>query len=565
VAGTGAVQALAALGAAATTIAVLTGGMVTAAPSGPSAAGGAMTASGPLAAAYPEASSTVELAPGIDEITDVVFGDDALYVVSTNDSNADIHRRPLTPTAAGTYAGDLTLVGQTLPYNVIAEHDGTVAYLRASDQTLVLEDAAGNETVPSWGGGGKFGQGVVDLSSAWVVGRDASGWERLWDRQTGTEIPIGELAGLPAEFPYHRVGWAFVTDDRVLWGMDSFNAAQDRFTGIYTMALDDDGAAGPVTTIDTAIRLENGDGAVLQPRGLEGGLLAWSRADCVGTACDLTLRWFSAAPYMGTPIEMTVVGEWLQSLDGTTIASVGGYPAVVVNWYTLGADDAAYLRSVDLPGPPPGMDDRFVAYEDGAGGWLLSDATGAPLTDGAPISFSDVQPGHLFYDDIMWLAENGITGGYPDGTFRPNASVNRDAMAAFLYRMDHDGARAPACTTAAFTDVPASHPFCGEIAWLASTGITTGWPDGTFRPSQAVTREAMAAFLYRFDHGPGRAPACTYSPFGDVLASHPFCGEIAWMAEQGISTGWVDGTFRPSLTIERQAMAAFLHRFATRN
>lgn len=52
-----------------------------------------------------------------------------------------------------------------------------------------------------------------------------------------------------------------------------------------------------------------------------------------------------------------------------------------------------------------------------------------------------------------------------------------------------------------FSDVPSSHPFHGDIDWLASTGITTGFADGTFRAGQPVTRQAMAAFLRRYAAG----------------------------------------------------------------
>jgi hypothetical protein len=76
------------------------------------------------------------------------------------------------------------------------------------------------------------------------------------------------------------------------------------------------------------------------------------------------------------------------------------------------------------------------------------------------------------------------------------------AMAVFLYRFSGNPNGAdPACTggSAPFTDVALSHPFCGEIQWLASTGITTGYPDGTFKPAANVQRMAMAAFLHRYD------------------------------------------------------------------
>ena len=187
------------------------------------------------------------------------------------------------------------------------------------------------------------------------------------------------------------------------------------------------------------------------------------------------------------------------------------------------------------------------------------------LVGGPLMEFSDVPPGHPFYADIMWMLENGLTTGYADGTFRGLWSVNRDAMAAFLYRYVNGTTPAPDCTVAPFSDVPISHPFCGEIAWLADTGITTGFPDGTYRPATPVTREAMAAFLYRLHFGAGAEAAdCTVTPFSDVAIAHPFCGEIAWLATTApvpVSTGWPDGTFRPGLSIERQAMAAYLFRY----
>lgn len=67
-------------------------------------------------------------------------------------------------------------------------------------------------------------------------------------------------------------------------------------------------------------------------------------------------------------------------------------------------------------------------------------------------------------------------------------------MAAHLHRLY--GGATPA-RPASFTDVGPDHPFATEIAWLAETGITTGWSDGTFRPHEPVARDAMAAIMHR--------------------------------------------------------------------
>jgi len=554
----------------ATLAGLVTGALVTTVLAGPAASTPAPAA---LRMAFPEDLATVALVPAATDLGDVQIADDAVYYLERGSSSTALWRRPITTAPAGTYLGAPTAIAELEQGGYFAQHEGTVAYPRRVDNQLVLRDASGTETTPAWGGSGRFGQGVTDLSDDWIVGRDASGWVRLFNRHTGTEIPLGDLAEVPAEFVYHAVDLAYATDTRVVWSMALWTETT-AFTGTYTVALDaddPDGVVGPVTVLGAGARtLDTYPATYYSAEGVDGDLVVWSVTHCeTASSCGTTLSWYRGAPYTGPPAELDfAMSDWLFALEGTTFSVVTGYPAVVVEWYDLAGAASTPTRTLEIPGYIDAINARFVVYTHGlVGGAWFSDATGAAVSDqGLPTPpFSDVRPGDAFYADIVWLVDQGITGGYSDGTFRPGASVNRDAMAAFLYRMDHDGARAPSCTTAAFTDVPASHPFCGEIAWLASTGITTGWPDGTFRPSQAVTREAMAAFLYRFDHGPGRAPACTYSPFGDVLASHPFCGEIAWMAEQGISTGWVDGTFRPSLTIERQAMAAFLHRFATRN
>ena len=112
-----------------------------------------------------------------------------------------------------------------------------------------------------------------------------------------------------------------------------------------------------------------------------------------------------------------------------------------------------------------------------------------------------------------------------------------------------------------FTDVAADNPFVDDIVWLKQRGITAGWSDGTFRPTDGIERQAMAAFLYRAAGSP-EVQLPKSSPFTDVNPGDPFYKEIVWAQQQGITTGWPDGTFRPKDGIERQAMAAFLHRYS---
>ncbi len=176
--------------------------------------------------------------------------------------------------------------------------------------------------------------------------------------------------------------------------------------------------------------------------------------------------------------------------------------------------------------------------------------------------FPDVPRDAAFATDIGWLRWMAITTGYADGTFRPANSQARDAMAAFMYRSSGSPAYTPPAVSP-FTDVPTNHPFYKEISWLAQNQVSTGYADGTYRPADPIARDAMAAFLYRLAGRPAYTPPAT-SPFVDVSPAQAFYKEICWLAAMGVSSGWAlpDGTraYQPYSFITRDAMAAFLHR-----
>ena len=183
-----------------------------------------------------------------------------------------------------------------------------------------------------------------------------------------------------------------------------------------------------------------------------------------------------------------------------------------------------------------------------------------PLTGGdnrtlTNVSYNDIA-GNLFENDIIKLEEKSITTGYPDGGFHPLESIERGAMAAYLYRLAGSPEfEAPA--ESPFSDVPTTHPFYKEIAWLKATGITTGWEDGTFRPEESINREAMAVFFYRAAGSPEVRQKATFTD----VSGNPFAKEISWFQFSKLSTGWPDSTFRPHDSVKRDAMAAYMMRY----
>jgi|GEM_PF-6246254 len=190
-----------------------------------------------------------------------------------------------------------------------------------------------------------------------------------------------------------------------------------------------------------------------------------------------------------------------------------------------------------------------------------------PATVTAPgfQGYTDVPADNPFEAPIHWLSYRGLTTGYLDHTFRPSATLTRQAFAALFARYATGGAALPRCPAppvpSPFTDVTWTNAFCEAIAWMKDTGLTTGYPDGSFQPTAPMTRQALAAFLARQAAGGAPIPPCTAAPFTDVPVDHPHCPAIAWLADAGLTRGYADGTFRPASPVTRQAAASQLYQF----
>lgn len=221
---------------------------------------------------------------------------------------------------------------------------------------------------------------------------------------------------------------------------------------------------------------------------------------------------------------------------------------------TQPADPSPAPKPIDSPKPAPEPKPTNPSVP------VPAPEPSTPTVPSVKSPFKDVTADNPFAADIAWLQQQNITTGWPDGTFRPYDQIERQAVAAFLYRAAGNPTvqlpeRSP------FTDVKPSDPFYKEIVWAYQRGITTGWSDGTFRPHAAIERQAMAAFLYRAAGRP-EVQLPKNSPFVDVNPGDPFYKEIVWAQQRKITTGWSNRTFRPHDAIERQAVAAFLHRYS---
>ncbi|WP_167859536.1 Ig-like domain repeat protein [Paenibacillus cymbidii] len=147
--------------------------------------------------------------------------------------------------------------------------------------------------------------------------------------------------------------------------------------------------------------------------------------------------------------------------------------------------------------------------------------------------------------------------GYEDGTFRPNNSVTRAELAAIIARVFHKEAGTPADD---FSDVTDSHWAQADIAQAARMGVLDGYPDGSFKPEQPITRGEMATVAVRLLSGQTTGQAAA---FADV-AGHWAQTAIGQAAAAGVIDGYEDGTFRPDAALTRAEAVAMINKLLGR-
>lgn len=175
--------------------------------------------------------------------------------------------------------------------------------------------------------------------------------------------------------------------------------------------------------------------------------------------------------------------------------------------------------------------------------------------------FIDVSNGDWFRDDVAYVYQNGLMQGVADGEFRPNQTTTRGMIVTILYRLEGSPRITEGCP---FADVRKGS-YCEKAAtWAAQNGIVKGYSAAAFGPNDAITREQMAAILYRFADWrgydvSGRAELGKYADAGRISK---FAREsLAWANAMGFITGNTATTLNPSGSASRAQAAAILHRF----
>ena len=182
----------------------------------------------------------------------------------------------------------------------------------------------------------------------------------------------------------------------------------------------------------------------------------------------------------------------------------------------------------------------------------------------APVSglpFKDVKSADWFYNDVKYVYEKGMMAGTAADVFAPNATTTRAMIVTILYRLEGS----PAVTgTSAFVDVPAGQWYTDAVNWAAANQIVKGTSATTFAPNASITREQMAAILYRYAQYKGydvtkQADLSGYSDNGQVSAYAK--DALAWANAAKLINGVTNTTLAPQGNATRAQVSAILHRF----
>ena len=538
--------------------------------------------------------------PALPSSVNVRYTDGSVKVVPvTWDAHDWAAQKPGTVTLSGTVSGTslkataVVTVTQR-PYNVTFDSNGgsAVAAAKVEYGKPVAEPAAPSRTgytFAGWytakGGGSKYDftkpvTADMTLYARWTVNKytvafDANGGSAVAAATVEYGQKVTEPAA-PSRTGYTFNGWFTaktggakfdfgkpITADVTLYAQWTANK--------YSVTFDSNGGSAVA-----AAKVEYGKPVAEPAAPSRTGytFAGWYTAKGGGSKYDFTKP---------VTADMTLYARWTVNKYTVAFDANGGS--------AVKSATVEHGKTVVKPADPTRTNYTFT-------GWYTAKSGGAKFDFAKPITsnvtvFAQWQPRIVFRDvnnmtphreDIVWLADNGISTGWlmPDGTyeFRGMDTVKRQDMAAFLRRLAAKygiaGAKdfkPVAADWKRFKDVNSKTPHAEDILWLAKSGISTGWQetDGswTFRGMDTVKRQDMAAFLYRLADRAGKASGVTpKTDFTDVTDGTPHYKDVQWLGGSGISQGYRNANgswrFEGMTSVYRQDMAAFLHRLNNR-
>ena len=176
--------------------------------------------------------------------------------------------------------------------------------------------------------------------------------------------------------------------------------------------------------------------------------------------------------------------------------------------------------------------------------------------------FTDVNEGDWFYDVVLYAYDNGLMTGVSATEFAPNQTTTRGMIVSMLARLEG----VTSAEDAGFADVAANDWYATAVNWAASVGVVNGYEDNTFRPNAPITREQMAAILYNYADYKGYdvSARADLSDYADAESISSWAEDVlAWANAEGLINGMTATTIDPQGATTRAQTAAMFERFLT--
>ena len=223
--------------------------------------------------------------------------------------------------------------------------------------------------------------------------------------------------------------------------------------------------------------------------------------------------------------------------------------------FTFKPDKGYRVKDVKVDGKSVGAVTTYTVNE-----LTVSTRIEVEFTNGT-LPFTDVLESDWFYDDVVFAYENGLFAGTSDTTFSPNTSMTRAMLVTVLYRLEGQ----PAVSgRSGFADVQYNGYYEDAVTWAADNGIVNGTSTSTFSPNANVTREQMAAILYRYAQYKkyNTAASSSLNSFSDHTSVSGYAvASLQWSVAEKLVNG-SNGKLMPTGNASRAQVAAILHRFA---
>ena len=176
------------------------------------------------------------------------------------------------------------------------------------------------------------------------------------------------------------------------------------------------------------------------------------------------------------------------------------------------------------------------------------------------LPFSDAGRGDWYYTAVQFVYANRMMSGTAGDSFSPNTPTTRGMIVTILHRLEGS----PTGGSKVFPDVDQSLYYAAPIAWASSQGLVNGYDTGGFGPEDAITRQQLAAILYRYAESKGYDTSArgSLNSFHDAAMVNDYAVEpIRWAIGTGLISGMDDGTISPTGRATRAQVATILMRF----